>query len=79
MDDSLLAVLKSLVAAGPVAAVLGVVCYTLWQQNHRLMERLERQQAKMLKLAVRVQRAVEALAGLQAPPDVERDLEDDES
>lgn len=34
------------------------------------------QQTKMLKLAVRVQRAVEALAGLQ-PPAIEGDLDDD--
>jgi hypothetical protein len=33
------------------------------------------QQTKMLKLAVRVQRAVEALAGLQ-PPAIEHDLDD---
>jgi hypothetical protein len=36
------------------------------------------QQTKMLKLAVRVQRAVEALAGLQQPPEIEDDLDDDE-
>lgn len=35
------------------------------------------QHIKMLKLAVRVQRAVEALAGLQ-PPDIEGDLDDEE-
>lgn len=46
--------------------------------QRQLKERLElhdRQQAKMLKLAVRVQRAVEALAGLQAP-EIEEDLDD---
>ena len=45
----------------------------------QLKERLEKhdqQQAKMLRLAVRVQRAVEALAGLKTPPEVERDLRD---
>ena len=36
------------------------------------------QQTKMLKLAVRVQRAVEALAGMEAPPAVETDLNDDD-
>jgi len=36
------------------------------------------QQTKMLKLAVRVQRAVEALAGMEAPPAVETDLDDDQ-
>ena len=35
------------------------------------------QQTKMLKLAVRVQRAVEALAGMEAAPAVEEDLDDD--
>lgn len=36
------------------------------------------QQTKMLKLAVRVQRAVEALAGMESPPAVETDLNDDD-
>ena len=46
----------------------------------QLRERLElhdRQQAKMLKLAVRVQRAVEALAGLEKPV-IESDLVDND-
>lgn len=77
MEDSVLTeVLKSLATGGPVACVLGVVCYSLWHQNQKLMDRIEQQQAKMLKLAVRVQRAVEALAGLQRP-EIEEDLSDD--
>jgi len=36
------------------------------------------QQTKMLKLAVRVQRAVEALASMKSPPAVEMDLDDEE-
>jgi len=36
-----------------------------------------RQQTKMLKLAVRVQRAVETLANMEEPPAVETDLDDD--
>jgi len=36
------------------------------------------QQTKMLKLAVRVQRAVEALAGMETPPAIETDLDDDD-
>lgn len=47
--------------------------------RQQLKERLElhdRQQAKMLKLAVRVQQAVEALAGLE-PPSIEPDLDED--
>jgi len=49
--------------------------------RHQLRERLElhdRLQAKMLKLAVRVQQAVEALAGLE-PPAIESDLDDGDS
>jgi len=36
------------------------------------------QNTKMLKLAVRVQRAVEAIAGMESPPAVETDLDDQE-
>ena len=46
--------------------------------REQIKERLnlhDRQQTKMLKLAVRVQRAVEALAGLNTP-DIESDLDD---
>jgi hypothetical protein len=57
--------LKGLIAAGPVATILGVFCYVLWKQNQGLLGRLDRQQDKMLKLAVRVQRAVEVLAGIE--------------
>ncbi len=38
-------------------------------------DRVDKLQAKMLRLAVRVQRAVEALAGLEAP-EIEQDLID---
>lgn len=58
-------VLKGLAAAGPVAMVLGFVCYSLWKQNVSLLAKLERQHDKTLKLAVRVQRAVEVLAGIE--------------
>ena len=68
---------KSLIAAGPVATVLGIVVWQLWKQNKELLAMHQRQQFKMLKLAVRVQRAVEALAGLDTPA-IEADLEDDE-
>ena len=47
----------------------------LQQQLKERLEKHDQQQAKMLKLAVRVQRAVEALAGLKAP-EVENDLSD---
>ena len=53
---------------------------TISDLRNQLKERLalhDRQQTKMLKLAVRVQQAVEALAGLE-PPIIEDDLEDDE-
>lgn len=49
--------------------------------RRQLKERLEthdRLHVKMLKLAVRVQQAVEALAGLE-PPSIEPDLDDEDS
>lgn len=49
----------------------------LQQQLKDRLDLHDRQQSKMLRLAVRVQRAVEALAGL-APPDIESDLGDDD-
>lgn len=61
---------------GPVALVLGTLCWFLWKRNGELIEKIEKQQNKMLRLAVRVQRAVEALAGLEAP-EIEEDLDDD--
>lgn len=77
MENVVTEILKSLATGGPVAIVLGVVCYSLWNQNQKLMDRIAQQQTKMLKLAVRVQRAVEALAGLRRP-EIEEDLSDDE-
>jgi hypothetical protein len=66
MEASLLAeAFKGLVAAGPVAMVLGLFCWVLWKQNTALLRKLDRQHDKMLKLAVRVQRAVEVLAGVE--------------
>lgn len=77
MEVSFLArILESLVAAGPVAVVLGTICWKLWDQNQKLLAKIDTQQNKMLRLAVRVQRAVEALAGLEAP-DIEDELGDD--
>jgi hypothetical protein len=74
-ETFLMTLLKSVAAAGPVALVLGVLCWKLWEQNQKLIDKLEHQQIKMLRLAVRVQRAVEALAGLE-DPEIEEDLED---
>jgi len=76
MDDFFTEAIKSLIAAGPVAIVLGIVCWKLWTKNQELDERISKQNNKMLKLAVRVQRAVEALAGLEAP-EIEEDLDDE--
>jgi len=80
---------EALVASGPIAMVLGFVCWKLWEQNASLRTELglartafedknDRLQAKMLRLAVRVQRAVEALAGLEVP-EVETLLDDEEA
>jgi hypothetical protein len=72
---------------GDHAAVKGLLTRIVEQSDgitadlrEQLRERLElhdRQQAKMLKLAVRVQQAIEALAGL-APPSIESLLGDDD-
>lgn len=79
MEQSILAeALKGLITAGPVALILGVLCWALWKQNLAREARIERQHEKMLKLAVRVQRAVEVLAGIDArPTQVEEVLDDD--
>lgn len=83
----------SLITAGPVAIVLGLVLFALWQYARSLIkaaidrekahaaelervrreaqERTDRLQERMLKLAVRVQRAVEALAGIELEEDDE--------
>lgn len=74
-ESFLMALLKSVAAAGPVAVVLGVLCWKLWELNQALLAKLDSQNNKMLRLAVRVQRAVEALAGLEAP-EIEEDLAD---
>lgn len=39
-------VLESLLATGPVAGVLGLMCYVLWKTNTALLARLDQQQAK---------------------------------
>jgi len=90
-ETSLIAeAIKGLVASGPIALVLGLLCYMLWQQNTKerdrhtsdeqtLLDKLDRQHEKMLKLAVRVQRAVEVLAGIeQEPTEIETVLNEDE-
>ena len=80
MEDTLIReAFKGLVAAGPVATILGIFCYVLWKQNQTLMDKLEKQHSKMLKLAVRVQRAVEVLAGIEhTETEVERALDDED-
>lgn len=50
----------------------------LREQLRERLEQHDRQQSKMLKLAVRVQQAIEALAGL-APPSIELLLDDEDS
>jgi hypothetical protein len=70
--------LKGLIAAGPVATILGIFCYTLWNALQEERAENKRQQNKMLKLAVRVQRAVEVLADIEdSSTEVEDVLEDD--
>ena len=81
---SMVSLIKGL--QGDHAAVKGLLTRIVEQSDgitadlrEQLRERLEshdRQQSKMLKLAVRVQQAIEALAGL-APPSIEPLLDDD--
>ena len=80
MEASILVeALKGLLISGPVSTVLGILCYALWKQNQRREARIERQHEQMLKLAVRVQRAVEVLASIErAPTEVEKALDDTE-
>ncbi len=79
-ESSLIAeAFKGLIAAGPVATILGVFCYLLWKQNQVLVDKIDRQHTKMLKLAVRVQRAVEVLAGIEhEETEVDRVLAEDD-
>lgn len=58
-----------LVAAGPVATVLGVVCYALWKQNQSLLDEMRQDKKRMINLAMRVTKAVETLAGIEPGPD----------
>ena len=63
---------ETLAAAGPVALVLGFVCHLLWKQNLELMGEIRKQQNKMLRLAVRVQRAVESFVNIGSRPGMVR-------
>jgi len=68
--------LESAAASGPVALVLMGMLYLVWQQNKALFKELKSDKLKMLKLAMRVTRAVETLAGLEEPNN--QDIEDEE-
>lgn len=74
----LLEAFKSLIAAGPVAVVLGSFCWVLWRQNGDLLVKLDAQHDKMLRLALRVQRAVEVLAGTERDPTEVEALDNEE-
>lgn len=74
----LLEAFKSLIAAGPVAVVLGSLCWVLWRQNGDLLVKLDAQHDKMLRLALRVQRAVEVLAGTEKDPTEVEALDNEE-
>jgi len=67
--DTMLGLLKKLVEQNEL------VIADLRDQIRECRGEQSQQQIKMLKLAVRVQRAVEALAGLK-PPEIENDLSD---
>lgn len=104
-------VLSGLIAAGPVATVLGLLSWKLWHALCEARKRVEELQAthakqvadlikfhtdqiaklnkehaaerdrmntKTLRMAVRVQRSVEALAGFEGPPAIDEDLLDGE-
>ena len=77
MEASLFAdALKGLIAAGPVATVLAFLAWTLIKQNKDLMKELKDDKKKMLRIAIRTTRAVEALAQLPEPTDEELGIDD---
>jgi len=94
--ELLMEALKSLIAAGPVAMVLGISCYVLWKENKALRKQIldirethdeqrkayeeknDRLQAKMLRLAMRVQRSIEAIANIPTTTEVEEFLDDED-
>jgi len=57
--------LEGLIAAGPVAVVLGLMCYFLWKQNQDLLKELRSDKKRMILIAMRVTKAVEVLAGIE--------------
>lgn len=69
--------LQGLFTAGPVATILGVFCYFLWRQNAALLADLRADKIKMVKIAMRVTKAVEALAGIEASDDTDLDGDED--
>jgi len=73
VEASLQRALEGLIAAGPVAVVLGTVCYFMYQQNKELMQELRSDKTRMLLIAMRVTKAVEVLAGIDPPDESEFD------
>jgi len=79
MEASMLArALEGLIAAGPVATVLGLFCYFLWKQNQSLIAEMRADKIKMVKIAMRVTKAVEALAGIEPDPEDDAMLADED-
>lgn len=69
---------KGLVVSGPVAIILAVVVVVLWKENRRLNAKLDKANKTTLTLAVRVQRSVEVLAGIQNERTAVEDVLDDD-
>jgi len=67
--------LEGLIATGPVAVVLLGMAWQLWKQNQDLLKELREDKKRMIVIAMRVTKAVEALAGIE-PPD-ESGLDDE--
>ena len=73
MDGLIQRGLEGLIAAGPVATVLGIMCYLLWKQNQALLKESKEDKSLLLRVAMRCTKAVEAVAGFEPVHDPEID------
>ena len=74
--DLVVRLLEGVLAGGPVAVILSVMCYLLWKRNGELHTQYRElyaenrtQWSSMVRLAARMQCTVETLVGVK--PDIE--------
>jgi hypothetical protein len=76
MDTLLVEAFKGLIAAGPVAIVLGLLCHALWKKTERQEAQIQKLNDRSMVLAGRAQRAVESLAVIERQmAEVDREVE----